>query len=358
MSNIIPETNFRTQVAGRSRLLDTSGTSQKNLELKKSRLSLKGEIDTMRKARTAEKCINDAPLIVVPPDGATPGRVFQGCCNSWLCPRCGLMRANEEYARIVEGCKQLSDEHDMYLMTITVPGTVTTKEAEQAYLESTNRFLTTCRAHAKKHNRAWHYVQVTERQTRGHPHSHFITTFLPADAFNVYENYSRYVDEVAKLNSKIPAEMRFSPKARSKVSKREFFSRWLCLTAVRAGLGVQCNISEIENIKSVTLYIAKYLFKAAQDTAWPKGWKRVRYSHGWPKRDTVADSGAFVLLRPQDWERLARIQGEVIATDADIYMACVIHGAYNVRGVFEEQVSMEALYDRRKERGRVEYGWK
>lgn len=326
-------------------LLDSSGTSQKAFKSDIPKLSLKLELEEMRRKRENAKCIHDSPLVCVPPDGPNKGRVFQGCCNDWNCPRCGQIRANEEYGRICEGMRVLSEENDLWEITITCRGDISNEQAEETYLVATNRFLSTCRASAKKHSQPWYYVQVTERQKRRHPHSHVATTFCPPDAFCISDDYPRYVREVATLNEQLPVNMRFNPKSKSKVKKYEYFSGWLMLTAYRAGLGVQCHLGRIENVKTISMYYAKYLFKSAMQTRWSKGWKRVRYSHHWPRRDNSPDNGAFAILRQTDWNRLASYGSDVVVTDENIYLRCVLHGAYSVSPVMAVIRPLEELYE-------------
>lgn len=340
--------------------LDCIGTSQTDGIVHKSeRANLSIERAAMDEAWRHEKCVNDSPLIVIVPHDGVPGRVFQACCNDWLCPRCGRMRANEEYARLLHGADVLGDEYTLYEITVTTRGDVTSAEAEKNYLENTNTFLTACRTYAKRHDLPWYYAAVTERQKRGNPHSHLMTTFCPKDAVECLSDYKAYCEAVSRVNAKIPRRMRFSPKPFDRLKTGELFSEWLCLEAVKAGLGVQCHISEVRSIRGMSIYLAKYMFKSALEQQWPKGWKRVRYSRNWPKLERETDIEAFPLLRPADWERLARITEPVITTEPDIWCACVIHLALNVKLEANGPTPpLETLYENRLKHGRIEFGWK
>lgn len=269
-----------------------------------------------------KKCVKDAPLICIPPQNGEPAKVFQGTCNSWNCPRCGLFRAATEYARICEGIKNLQKQgYKLFFLTITVKGAVDSATAEREYLLNTNRLLSTLRAQAKRTNQHWCYVQVTERQKRQHPHSHIITTYCPSDAFYISDDYRRYVREVARINRWLPIEMRFSPKKPDKIHAEEMFSRYLIMRSVRAGLGAQCNISRVRSPSGAARYMAKYLFKAAQSTAWPKGWRRIRYSQSWDKLPEPEDTGAFAVLTREDWD-LLRTYPVIITDDAFVFEKC------------------------------------
>lgn len=199
-------------------------------------------------------CVNHAPfLALLKPAGTV---VIQACCNDWQCPRCGLIRAKQEYHRIVEGAEKLSETHQLYFVTITCKGAeMSLEDAEKHYLEWTNKLLTAWRYQTKKAAQHWCYVQVTERQQRGHPHSHFICTMCPDDAITAHdESGSEYLA-----------------------------SRWFVQANVRVGLGSQCKLTAIRDAAAASRYVSKYLFKDSMFTRFPRKWKRVRYSRNYPK---------------------------------------------------------------------------
>lgn len=290
-------------------------------------------LEAMRQKALKTPCINHAPFIAIPPKDGQPARVFSGTCNNWNCPRCGVLRAQEEYARICEGVKDLmADGHRLYMVTITCRGDQTVKQAEDAYLDATNRFVTVWRKRAKAENRMWAYVAVTERQKRGHPHSHMIATYLPPDAFFIHDDYQRYVREVARLNRQLPLNMRFSPRKPNKIKDYEMFSYWLSMRAFMSGLGVQISIGRVQSPKAVVLYLAKYLFKSAQQTEWPKGWRRVRYSRSWSKLERENDTEAFPLLSREDWNRLSTYR-DIVTSCPVAYKKCFLMGIYHVKAL-------------------------
>jgi len=246
------------------------------------------------------------------------------------------MRAKHEYGRIVEGARQLAKSHHLYFITITMPGTNTLIESEDKYLAATHQFLDAFRLHVKRAGAYWSYASVTERQPkRQHPHSHYLTTFGPSDAFYILEDYERYKSEVAAINREIPLEMRFSPMLEEDIPSMEMFSRYMTLQAVKSGLGVQCRISAVDQVEGVSRYIAKYLFKDMVATKWPKSWRRVRYSQNWPKLPKNASTTAFPVIRAGDWRRVAMQQGTVETADAEIYELAMRHLCLNVRCTVE-----------------------
>lgn len=233
-----------------------------------------------------EHCINNAPLIAIPKSEKT-WQVAQGNCNSWTCPRCGVLRAKKEYGRIVHGVEKLASECDiLYFLTLTCRGKeLAVADSESNYLKWTNRVLTTLRTDASRHGKLWHYVQVTERQKRGHPHSHIITTYEPDDLYIGFKDSWRSDANGVLVNT--PVEC--------------LRSDYIEKTCVRAGLGNQYDISFVDSAAGVSRYVAKYLFKPTMfETAWKKGWKRVRYSQSFPALPE-RKTDAFVLLSEADW---------------------------------------------------------
>lgn len=230
--------------------------------------------------------------------------VAQGNCHHWDCPRCGIGRAKQEYGRIVEGCRGLAQNQAIFFITITCKGRdLGVKQAEKNYLYWTNRFLDACRQRAKRSHQEWYYVQVTERQTRRHPHSHILTTFNPQDL---------YIAHVPKY----VAVGQGRRKPSQNLSLRSTFIQKQC---IRSGLGSEYDLSVVESVEGASRYVAKYLFKdSIFTTTWPKGWKRVRYSQSFPRLPD-RETNAFVLLKHEDWYRLAQTALVIHAVGFDAF---------------------------------------
>lgn len=191
---------------------------------------------------------------------------------------------------MVKGCKLLGEKHSLYFITVTCKGReISYGYAEENYGRWTNRLLDACRVKSKRANSEWHYVQVTERQKRLHPHSHFITTFCPP------------ITEIVTVRKK-----KIQEGGQSKiVISKSLRSDWFASQIRKSGLGEQYNITAVESAEGASRYVAKYLFKPSIFTAeWPKGWKRIRYSHSFPKAEE-RETNAIVLLTQADWYRLA-----------------------------------------------------
>lgn len=236
-------------------------------------------------------CHNNAPYFAMQSKASTNGKMYslwQGSCNDWTCPRCGLMRAKSEYGRIVEGCRTLSKDHDLYFVTLTCRGRkLSVAEADKNYLHWTNKLLTTWRTSSKRKQIHWAYVQVTERQKRGHPHSHIITTAKPHDLRLgtrvkwTTDNYgNRIKEDVEALRSD-----------------------WFLKANTRVGLGKEYDISKVDSVEGTSRYVAKYLFKETMfSDVWAKNWHRVRYSHSFPKLEHKKSENVVIpLVKQQDW---------------------------------------------------------
>lgn len=235
------------------------------------------------------QCVNNAPYFAMKLTEKSYG-IVQGCCNDWNCPKCGIQRAKQEYGRIVEGCRQIAAKHQIYFITLTCRGAdLTLQEAEDGYLTWTNRLLTAFRTRARRDKKDWTYVQVTERQKRGHPHSHVLTTFYPHDLRDGH--VEKWTTDMSgnRVKKDVPA----------------LRSDWIEARCISAGLGNQYDISRVDTVEGASRYVAKYLFKASMfSTQWQKSWRRVRYSQSFPKLPEMK-SDAMVLVTDDDWQSLA-----------------------------------------------------
>lgn len=248
-------------------------------------------------------CAYNAPYFAYQTEQKT-WHITQGNCHHWDCPRCGLGRAKQEYGRMVEGCRLLAEKYELYFITITCRGKEISHEyAEENYGKWTNRILDACRSQAKRKGHEWHYVQVTERQKRLHPHSHFITTYAPPIT-------SRQI--VRKSKKQESGEYR-------QIVSESLRSDWFEGQIKKSGLGEQYNITRVQSAEGASRYVAKYLFKPSIFTAdWPKGWKRIRYSQSFPDAPE-RETDAIVLLTQEDWYRLAERTPTVTVSNLDDY---------------------------------------
>ena len=287
--------------------LDLYSTSQK-LVLSKS-------------SKSERKCDYHAPFFAIPAGGKAYA-LRQGCCNHWDCGRCGQTRAKQEYWRIVQGALALEQQGQaLWFITITTRGGgLKVAEAEAGYLEWTNRFLSRLRADAKRISCSWCYVQVTERQKRRHPHSHILSTYVPDDIVEGCKpNYFTKADGSVGMEN-IDA------------IRSDYLQEAVC----SSGLGEQYDISKVRSSSAVSRYIGKYLFKSSLLTAWPTGWKRVRYSHSWPKFEQPKTE-AIPIVKKADWFALACLTDKIVCYENAVYAAAVQHlWAYPVQIALRE----------------------
>ena len=249
-------------------------------------------VEQKKDKRIYDACLNNAPYFAYQIEGKRWG-IVQGCCNDWNCPRCGQQRAREEYGRIVAGAREIGKRCKLYMLTITCEGKgLSVQEAEDNYLVWTNKMVSNLRMQTKRGGKEWAYASVTERQGRGHPHSHYLTTYCPPDAVLVKKG--EWKSSIAE--------------GRGYVARHDTLqSAILEQASIRAGLGWVYDLSELRSVEGASRYVAKYLFKETIfTTVWPKGWRRVRYSQNWPKLPEVK-SDAMLLLSNDDWENLARV---------------------------------------------------
>lgn len=220
----------------------------------------------------------------------------------------------------------MAEKQKLYMMTTTCRGDITVKESEEGYLKWTNRLNTNIRTKSKREygtNPA--YAAVIERQDRGHLHTHFLTTFVPSDAYYITDHYERYCQDVYNLSPHIPQNMHYTPEKLKDIDHRQMFSTWLALAAVSAGLGVQVRLAVADLIEGASRYIAKYLFKEAQFTQFPKGLKRIRYSRNWPKLPEIEATSAFAVITQADWSRIAYLGQEVECYGKDVFERAANH---------------------------------
>lgn len=264
------------------------------------------------------RCPRNAPFICYK-NSVGMWNLVQASCNSWTCNRCGLLRAKEEYGRMVQGAKTISEQgHALYFHTYTCRGMdMPLEEADRNYMLWTNRLLTTLRKDATKRGEYWCYVQVTERQKRGHAHSHCISTYCPSDAIPYAKGEELPNGRKAKHDC--------------------LWSEYYRARNVDAGLGAECDLSLIRSPIAVAVYTAKYLFKDAQVTEFQKGWRRIRYSRNYPKLPTIEGKEAFAVVKHKDWLKIENLGVLVRTKDTWIQELAYAHLVTNVVAVKDQR---------------------
>lgn len=253
-----------------------------------------GEVTLDRLSSISQKstrCPFGAPIGAIINDG-TP-RLYQTCCNHWNCPVCWRKMAARVRERIIYGAVVLAAMgYPLFFWTFTCRGRdLALEDADDGYYEWTNRALANLRYKAGKQKQPWVYVQVTERQQRGHAHSHFIHTFAPDDA-EVFQDR----------------------KGRFTLSSASFLS-----AVVDAGLGPQCQITVIDSPEKVAIYISGYLKKHINSDTFPAHWRRVRWSQHWPGLPKLVPVYAGTLRSKNDFYQADKMKVDFVAETEEIY---------------------------------------
>jgi len=239
---------------------------------------------------SSSPCIYNAPFFAY--QTAQMGwHITQGNCHHWDCPRCGPKRASYEYHRVVQGAELLSQAHSLYFLTLTCRGRELSREDAIAnYGHWTHKLLSALSMDARRTGKAWHYVQVTEWQKRGHPHSHIITSYCPDDAIPGKKTSRKTRDDGTQYD----------------VERDCLLSDYLRQRCISAGLGAQYDLSLVVSAAAVGRYVAKYLFKPTMfSSSYPKHWRRIRYSSEYPD-PPKAQSECIRLISADAWRLLAQ----------------------------------------------------
>ena len=292
------------QVAQNSQPLDLYSIRHTNLDLGAYAIPQKQEA----------KCLYNAPFYAW--QSTEYGwNVAQGNCHHWDCPKCGINRAKHEWWRIVNGTRELAEEHELYFITLTCKGReISVSDADENYYKWTTLLLNACRNRAKRAGKDWTYVQITERQKRGHPHSHMISTWKPDDL---------------EMGTRIDWKTVNGQRVGEVVDTLR--SEWFAKRLDSAGLGSQYDIGKVRDNDGAAKYAAKYLFKAENLLQeWPKNWRRVRYSNSFPKLQKT-QTNAIVLITDEHLHELAK-QATVLKPQdyASNWFCSLVQGRHDV----------------------------
>lgn len=158
-------------------------------------------------------------------------------CGNWACPHCAQTNALRWTARAIRGADQLmAGDTRLNFLTLTFRGRLSPAESRARWRACWPKLRARMvRAQAEKIE----YMYVHEQHQSGVLHIHFIL---------------------------------------SGYWKKRFFKD---IPPV-VGFGYMNDISEVENAIDAGGYVAKYLAKQLGELCWPKGWRRITTSQGWP----------------------------------------------------------------------------
>lgn len=181
------------------------------------------------------RCPTPGPVMVGIQKDEKKGKLWRVNCSRWSCEFCAAENAKEWAFVAFYGASELTDEFGaLAFITMTsheklsVPGTLAVWPDAWKKLHSRLSY---------RHGKG-EYFMVPERHKSMKLHMHAICTWG--------------VDE-----------------------------HWLKDNARACGLGYIAHVRPVDHPVAAMAYASKYLTKFGH--AWPKGWRRVRLSRGWPK---------------------------------------------------------------------------
>lgn len=169
------------------------------------------------------------------------GKVFPIRCKSWQCETCKAINAMHCAVQAANGIDALfmSGVRPKFL-TLTLKGGISPSKAYEVLPDMWDKMRRKFAAFAREVGVPFDYCAFIENQSRGVPHFHIISTVAP----NIRE-----------------------------------LKAW----STSAGMGYMTDVQPIAANKGVAWYISKYVGKGNDKGLMPRGFRRVRYSEGWPK---------------------------------------------------------------------------
>jgi len=163
--------------------------------------------------------------------------LFQPRCKSWSCPVCADVNRRLWGVRAAHGFGILAEAGNLNnFLTITSHEKLSASASLAAWPDAWKKLT----MRARRAVPDYQYFMIPEQHKDGRLHIHAI--------------------ETANLGK-----------------------RWWKDNARACGLGYMADESEVRSPAGSYTYAIKYLGKALEFTAWPRGWRRVRTSQGWPK---------------------------------------------------------------------------
>jgi len=165
---------------------------------------------------------------------------FHPRCKQWSCPACGQKNAYKAVLRAFQGSEGFRDGGaPLHFLTVTSHEKLSAAASLAVLPKAWNKL----NVRIKRAAAAPEYFAIPEQHKNGRWHLHaIITANLPR--------------------------------------------KWWKNNARECGLGYQSDVREVKQLGGVPYYIAKYVTKALENAALPKGFRRIRTSSGWPKLES------------------------------------------------------------------------
>lgn len=198
---------------------------------------------------TDKTCPTPGPFLLGICKEQLKGRLFRPPCKRWSCPVCGLTNAAEwGFVAFYGAHKLMQDEIALSFITVTSHEKLDAQASMDVWPTAWKKLHTRLTRQYGKGQ----YFMVKEQHKTGRLHVHAVVTW--------------------------------------KCSQK-----WLKDNARACGLGYQARVVMVDHAPGVASYVTKYLSKFGYE--WPKGWRRVNLSRGWPKMPE-GDTG------PEGWRHV------------------------------------------------------
>jgi len=221
-----------------------------------------------------DKCdARNRPQMLAINNKAKQAIVFRPRCKQWRCPYCAQVNKRLWTMKAYYGAEFLQDGEGEPLRFITL--------TSHEKLSARQSWTVWPKAWAKLYMRAKRiqsgasYILVPEQHKDGRLHVHFLATWTMAE-------------------------------------------RWWKDNARECGLGFMAESEQPRSLAHAAWYIGKYISKQLDTNQWPKGFRRVRPSHNWPKMQPAA--------KPKGWHFVMIDAGNPLS-----HYTNILQGTYDFR---------------------------
>jgi hypothetical protein len=192
-----------------------------------------------------QRCANTKNVYIVAVNASLKKAViYQPRCGSWDCPVCARKNTDHWATRGAYGAATfMSTGRAVDFVTVTSRGYVTPAASVTIFKQAWPKLLK--RATYKAGEKV-EYMLIPERQKNGKLHAHFLITFHASNHF---------------WHEK----------------------------AFKSGLGYMAKAQEVFSPAGAAAYVSKYVTKQLEADTWPRGFRRVRVSNGWPALPDLAE---------------------------------------------------------------------
>ncbi len=222
--------------------------------------SAEGGLSNIEQLRADQNCqaARRPMLLAINPHELT-ALFFKPRCKRWSCPYCGAVNQKLWTVRAYQGAERLLDTGEQVsFLTLTSHRQLGAAASVAVFGHAWHNLLDRARRTGPGQ-----YLLIPERHQDGRLHAHAIETYSLGE-------------------------------------------RWWKDNAAACGLGYMADEEPARSPGGAAWYVAKYIGKTLSAQTWPKGWRRVRTSQGFPKLTP--------LPQPEGWTITGVPAGDAIAT--------------------------------------------